>query len=236
MRRQFACKHGFTLIELLTVITVIGILVALAFPAWTTVREFSRRTTCASNLRQIGQGCIQYSISYGDYFPTATTPTGDNNPLLALSLLYDNYIPQRKLFVCPSTADICMDLNVGESFLPHGIGGRTYGDLRQTSYGYDCTKGPVTDPDVAMAADAPPAPEEDVGGLTSANMGTTTTTLKNSANHRRGQADRGGQNVLFYNGQVKWCVDPTVGVGHDNIYDAADQKNPGATDSYIRQQ
>ena len=93
----------------------------------------------------------------------------------------------------------------------------------------------MTDPDVAIAADAPPAAEEDVGALTSSNMATTTTTLKNSANHRRGLADRGGQNVLFFNGSVKWCVDPTVGVSHDNIYDAADPKNPGATDSYIFQ-
>ena len=124
---------------------------------------------------------------------------------------------------------------IGQSFLPHGIGGRTFGDLRQSSYGYDCSKGPVTDPDVAIAADTPPAPEEDVGGLSSANMGTTTTTLKNSANHRRGLSDLGGQNVLFFNGSVKWYANPTVGVGHDNIYDAVDQTNPGATDSYIHQ-
>lgn len=45
---------GFTLVELLVVISIIGVLVGLLFPALSAARSASRRTTCANNLRQFG--------------------------------------------------------------------------------------------------------------------------------------------------------------------------------------
>lgn len=45
-----------TLVELLVVISIIGILVALLFPAVNAARAASRQTACANNLRQFGIG------------------------------------------------------------------------------------------------------------------------------------------------------------------------------------
>ncbi len=44
---------GFTVVELLVVIAIIGVLMALTVPAVQAVREASRRTQCANNIRQV---------------------------------------------------------------------------------------------------------------------------------------------------------------------------------------
>lgn len=51
-------KSGFTLVEVMVVIAIIGLMVAITFPAVQMARESSRRSSCANNLRQqaIGVG------------------------------------------------------------------------------------------------------------------------------------------------------------------------------------
>lgn len=57
-------RIGLTLIELLVVVSIIGVLVSLLLPAVQSAREAARRTTCVSNMRQIGIAVMNYESAH----------------------------------------------------------------------------------------------------------------------------------------------------------------------------
>jgi len=60
---------AFTLIELLVVIAIISILAAILFPVFARARENARRSSCMSNLKQMGLGILMYTQDYDEKFP-----------------------------------------------------------------------------------------------------------------------------------------------------------------------
>ena len=62
-------RRGFTLIELLVVIAFIAILAAILFPVFAKAREQARKTTCLSNLKEIGLASLMYVQDYDEKTP-----------------------------------------------------------------------------------------------------------------------------------------------------------------------
>jgi prepilin-type N-terminal cleavage/methylation domain-containing protein len=62
-------NQGFTLIELLVVIAIISILAAMLLPALARARESAKRTSCASNLRQVHLAFFAYAEDHNDRLP-----------------------------------------------------------------------------------------------------------------------------------------------------------------------
>ena len=209
-------------VNVLTVVIIVIILAAMLPPFHATCQERARWMVCRSNLREIGKGCMMYTGDFGDYYPTVKEPGGETRPLASLALLYDAYVSANKIFICPSTTDTCRDMEPGATFRPHGIEPKD-GVFRQCSFAYDDTRGPDTSCDIVILAHALPDPLHHVRD----DSGFGCSCLHS----------RPGQFVLMWGGDmVLWttsAINPLI--PGDDIYSAADPKNPGASDSYIHQ-
>ncbi len=97
-------RKGFTLIELLVVIAIIAILAAILFPAFARARENARRTSCQSNLKQIGLGILQYAQDYDEKLMNGEGFRYDIQPGIPSSwdLVIQPYTKSMQLLVCPS--------------------------------------------------------------------------------------------------------------------------------------
>jgi prepilin-type N-terminal cleavage/methylation domain-containing protein/prepilin-type processing-associated H-X9-DG protein len=99
-------RRGFTLIELLVVIAIIAIIAAILFPVFARARENARRSSCQSNMKQIGLGLLQYTMDYDE-----TLVMSKFECLKADGINYNNYywhdaifpyVKSNQLFDCPS--------------------------------------------------------------------------------------------------------------------------------------
>ncbi len=103
--RLSANRNAFTLIELLVVIAIIAILAAILFPAFARARENARKTSCLSNIKQIGLGFMQYKDDYDQYYPGSSVGLGGVAGVTSWSTLIAPYIKSEQVFVCPSSSE-----------------------------------------------------------------------------------------------------------------------------------
>jgi prepilin-type N-terminal cleavage/methylation domain-containing protein/prepilin-type processing-associated H-X9-DG protein len=103
---------AFTLIELLVVIAIIAILAAILTPTLGSAFEKGRRTSCRSNVRQIGLALIQYADDHSGWYVLAgkPPPVYDGGVLKnewpfsrhVTNLMASGYLGDMKVWVCPS--------------------------------------------------------------------------------------------------------------------------------------
>lgn len=95
---------GFTLVELLVVIGIVGVLSGILFPTLVQVREAARKTSCTSNLRQLGAALQLYTSDWDDHWPGIWN--GEWNTRVGTQLNWaaalQPYVANRRVYKCPS--------------------------------------------------------------------------------------------------------------------------------------
>jgi type II secretory pathway pseudopilin PulG len=93
------------MIEMLTVIAIIAILAGILFPVFATVKKNVYKSTCTSNLHQIGVAIKLYKDEHNGVYPDAlygfNTLGGTGVAPQQVLGLYPQYVKEPQIFRCP---------------------------------------------------------------------------------------------------------------------------------------
>jgi len=120
-------KSAFTLIELLVVIVIISILAAILFPVFARARENARRSSCMSNLKQMGLAMVMYAQDYDDHLTALNLsntgvilPDGSTHSTeLWFHMLYP-YMKNIQIMNCPSESSVVWTSGSYTGGIPYG--------------------------------------------------------------------------------------------------------------------
>lgn len=116
---------GFTLIELLVVIAIIALLAAILFPVFARARENARRSSCQSNMKQLGLALIQYTQDYDEGFPAGfdNSPSPSSITGIGWAANIFPYAKSTQVYVClDDNRNTVLDLG-GPNLVSYGING-----------------------------------------------------------------------------------------------------------------
>ena len=93
MNKLIRSSKGFTLVEIMIVVVIIGLLAAMAIPAFQKVRASSQDKAVLNNMRQLGAAADQYFLENGTSTAGIASLVGSSAYIKALNTVANEAYP-----------------------------------------------------------------------------------------------------------------------------------------------
>ena len=93
MNNTHKSSKGFTLVEIMIVVVIIGLLAAMAIPAFQKVRQSSQDKAVLNNARQLSAAADQYFLENGVSTVNSANLVGSSNYVKALNTVANELYP-----------------------------------------------------------------------------------------------------------------------------------------------